>query len=121
MAGTRAAERPRWAPDKHNHTNSFVRKAEILRGKRRAVQHMPAFLKPSGPPPDGLGEWTPPQPPPPVANPVSGPHFGKVLKLSNIKGKRWIAGGYANFNYHGKGVPVARLAQDKGGYVCEFF
>ena len=82
---------------------------------------MPAFLKPRGPKPEGLEEWTAPKPPPAVANPVQGPHFGKALKLSNIKGKRWIEGGYANFNYHGKGVYIGRLQQDRQGNACEFF
>ena len=84
--------------------------------------HMPAFLKIRAPPPGPRAEeWVPPQPPPAVANPVQGRSFGQVVKLTNVQGKRWIAGGYHNRNYHGKGVYIGRLQQDRLGNACEFF
>ena len=120
--GTRAAERPRWEHNAHINTETFQVRAEKLRGKKRAIMLMPAFLKVRAPPPaDKAEEWVPPRPPPAVDNPVRGPCFGKVVKLANVKGKRWVAGGYENRNYHGKGVYIGRLQQDRLGNVCEFF
>jgi hypothetical protein len=51
---------------------------------------------------------------------VQGRRFGKVVKLTNVKGKRWVSGGYYNRNYHGKGVYIGRLQQDRQGMPVEF-
>lgn len=120
-AGSREAERLRWDNNAHNLTDGYALRAERKRSKQLAVIHMPEFLKVRAPPPGEMAEeWLPPQPPPAVANPVQGRSFGKVVKLENVKGKRWIVGGYYNRNYHGKGVYIGRLQQDRLGNVVEF-
>lgn len=110
------------AHNAHNLAPGFGQKAENRRGKARAVLHMPAFIKiRAPPPPPPAEEWVDPQVPPAVANPVRGPVFGQVMKLENVLGKRWVACGYHNQNYHGKGVYIPRLQQDRLGIACEFF
>jgi len=121
-AGTHAVEGPCWAHAAHNLSDAFGLKAENVRRKRRAVLHMPAFQKVRAPPlPPTPPKWVDPQVPPAIANPVQGPKFGQVVKLANVKGRRWVAGGFHNRNYHGKGVYIGRLQQDRLGNVCEFF
>ena len=119
-AGSREAERLRWDNNAHNLTDGYALRAERKRSKQLAVIHMPEFLKVRAPPPGERAEWLPPQRPPAVANPVHGRSFGQVVKLTNVKGKRWIAGGYYNRNYHGKGVYIARLQQDRQGNPVEW-
>jgi hypothetical protein len=102
-------------------TDGYALRAERKRSKQLAVIHMPGFLKVRPPPPgERAEEWLPPQPPSAVANPVQGRSFGKVVKLTNVKGKRWVSGGYYNRNYHGKGVYIGRLQQDRQGMPVEF-
>ena len=116
-AGTHKTERPRWAHNEHILQAGYSRKAEIMRGKKRAVQYMPAFLKVRNPPPGPpAAEWKPPQVPPPVNNPEA----GKVQKLSEVRGKKWALCGYQNLNYKGKGVYIARLQQDRLGNAMEW-
>ena len=114
-------ERPRWASNAHVLTDAFNRRAENKRHKKMVVLHMPAFLKPrpaSGAP---KTEWEAPKVPPAVDNAVKGPNFGQVANLAGVKGKRWVKYGYHNVNYHGKGVYVAQLDQDRKGVVCEWW